>query len=274
MSVPPQGPYPSGPPQQSPGQPQEWGPPAGFSAARSLGAFEPSTPQQPGHGRQGYQRVASGQLGAQPGRQAQNHPQVDYEQHSYPQGYPQTIPSGPQPPAQRPKKKSVVLGGVLGCAGLLLVGTLLTVGRSFAGMGGGTPEVGDCVAITDDSEDDLAFETTACGTADSDHRVVQAKQNHASCDGDYSEITQGATSLCLIPDVNTGDCQNVPGTNSAGISIPMGIDTKVPCGDPDADVELVEVTDSTAGESVCPAEAENYAVFDAPPKTFCFEVLR
>lgn len=163
---------------------------------------------------------------------------------------------------------------MLGCAGFLLIGVLLTVGRSFAGMSGGIPEVGECVAITDDSQDDLAFETTACGTADSDHRVVQAKRNHDSCDGDYSEITQGSTRLCLIPDVTTGDCQKVPGANSAGISIPMGIDTKVPCGDPAATVEIVVAADSTAGEAVCPADAENYAVFDDPPKTFCFELLR
>ncbi|MBB5072170.1 hypothetical protein BJ969_005258 [Saccharopolyspora gloriosae] len=274
MSVPPQGQYPPGHPRQSPGRPTRWGPPAGLPAAPSQGSFPLGTPRQPGHGQLGYQRVAAGQLGVQPGEQAPSYPQVDHGQQSCPQGYPQADPVGPQQPAQPPKKKRGVLGGVLGCAGFLLIGVLLTVGRSFAGMSGGIPEVGECVAITDDSQDDLAFETTACGTADSDHRVVQAKRNHDSCDGDYSEITQGSTRLCLIPDVTTGDCQKVPGANSAGISIPMGIDTKVPCGDPAATVEIVVAADSTAGEAVCPADAENYAVFDDPPKTFCFELLR
>ncbi|WP_243791425.1 hypothetical protein [Saccharopolyspora gloriosae] len=167
-----------------------------------------------------------------------------------------------------------MLAGVLGGAGVVLAGLLVIVGSSFAGADDGTPEVGECVAITDDSKDDLEYETTGCGTAASDHKVAQVRQNYTSCgNGDYSEITQGSTRLCLIPDVAVGDCQRLPGATSGGVSVPTGIDTKVPCGSPEADVKIVTSVRSGIGESACPEDTENYSAFNDPPKTICLKWL-
>ncbi|MEU6128288.1 hypothetical protein ABZ805_03855, partial [Saccharopolyspora sp. NPDC047091] len=202
---------------------------------------------------------------------------------SAPAGPVPTRPGLPQPDQARPRPTSIpasgappkrrrgLLGAGLGCGALLLLGALVP---AQVGLGEAAPQVGQCVAVTDDSERTFAYETTACGTADSDHRIVQVKQNDQACDGDYSEIARGGTRLCLVPDVVVGDCQRVPGASSAGATIPTGIDTKVPCGSPKADVEVVGATDTTAGESACPEGTANYSVFTAPAKTFCFKLTR
>ncbi|GAA3363465.1 LppU/SCO3897 family protein [Saccharopolyspora gregorii] len=187
---------------------------------------------------------------------------------------PGPLPPGPHlaPAGPPPKRRRGLLGVALGCGALLLLGVAGTFVQSQVGMAEAVPQVGECVAVTDDSERTFAYEMTTCGTADSDHRIVQVQHGGASCDGDYSEITRAGTRLCLVPDVVVGDCQRVPGADSAGATIPTGIDTKVPCGSPAADVQVVGAADTTAGESACPEGTANYSVFTAPPKTFCFKL--
>ncbi|MFR9728580.1 hypothetical protein ACL03H_05065 [Saccharopolyspora sp. MS10] len=172
----------------------------------------------------------------------------------------------PSLPGPAPKRSGRMLAGVFGCGGLLLLGIGITAGTALLPAGVGAAEAGQCVAVTDDSPENFTFETTTCGTADSDHEVIEVKRDFEPCDSESSEITKGSTTLCLMPDVVAGDCQKVPG---GGLS-PLGIDTKVPCGSRQANVEVLAAIDTEVGEPGCPEGTENYAVHHDPPKTFCF----
>lgn len=124
-----------------------------------------------------------------------------------------------------------------------------TIAGQVAGDGGGDTEfranVGDCVKLGG-TVDAAEIEHAACGSADSNYRVIATASENAQCPSDadqvyyetFGSVEQGA--LCLDIDWVVGGCMSIP---RYGDDEPFRVD----CTDPTAEsveraVEIIEDT--------------------------------
>ncbi|CAL99896.1 hypothetical protein A8924_0950 [Saccharopolyspora erythraea NRRL 2338] len=244
-------------------------------------------PQQPGFPQSGPQAVPGQAWGApQYGPVGAGYPtqtgQVPPGQAPHAQMPPGQVPPGQVPPQGQgfgpppvPPQPSKGGGGALAAKIISGVVALAVVGLILLGInmvsGSGAPEAGECLNLTNNSTVNPDWEVAPCGSADSDFVIAKQLGGSESCGEDFSEVsksgrrTSGYT-LCLVPDVKAGDCMNIPQY--------MGLEEKVACGDADANMEILSVENSTAGESACDYDQEfQYIVYNepAPGRTICMK---
>ncbi|GAA0511347.1 hypothetical protein GCM10011581_01490 [Saccharopolyspora subtropica] len=120
---------------------------------------------------------------------------------------------------------------------------------------------GACVSITDVDTAEPGWERVGCGSPESDFVIASITSDAQPCPPPYAAVSQdttGGVRLCLVPDVAVGDCLRVP---------VAGVQTKVPCTDPQANRTVTAVST----EAACPPGSEATAYPD-PARTVCTAV--
>ncbi|WP_019814259.1 LppU/SCO3897 family protein [Saccharomonospora saliphila] len=190
---------------------------------------------------------------------------------AYP-GSPQAFgqqPFGPdafgQPPAP-PRRKGTAWAGVVAAVALIVAAVVIVIRWSDAG----TPElaVGDCVHVSDFSGMTASPELLDCEDDDAVLRVAASEDGvDARCpDGHYSVVFSGQKTLCLMFNVERGDCLTNMDPDS-----PKGYE-RVSCADPAAEMVVLRVADGTADPAgACgdlPGRVEPY-VYSEPETVIC-----
>ncbi|MFW0795959.1 hypothetical protein AAFP30_19255 [Gordonia sp. CPCC 205515] len=259
---PPEQPYPGqpGPGQPGPGQPNDGQPPY-------AGPAYGGQPPYPG-GQQSYPGAQQPYPGAQqpyPGAQ------------QYPGQYGQ-YPMGSYPPP--PRKKSLlwlwITLGVVAVVGIAFIG--LVAFGVFATRDVVTDNddvaVGECVHVTGTGSSGLTATKTDCSSEEFTFYVASKIGNGAGCPSDdYSQLTwsengqAGREQLCLVPNLVTDKCYQIPGGGTAHFEDFKVVD----CASTGAaGTQVVRVVTRTDGQPSCVA-GQYQAFFELPrPIGYCF----
>ncbi|WIV60399.1 LppU/SCO3897 family protein [Amycolatopsis nalaikhensis] len=130
----------------------------------------------------------------------------------------------------------------------------------------GTPSNGDCLYLTRESGDRIAYHSVGCGSDKATYKVENAYRGTIACaSGDYVrfQAMSGAASgrtLCLALNVRTGDClRDVDDQTTIA---------KVSCADPAAK-ERAEVFSGYRDDDTC-EDADEVLSYPGPPRrTVC-----
>ena len=169
----------------------------------------------------------------------------------------QQVAGGP-PPGPPRRDRRLVLGVV--AAGVLLLATAVVL--LVVALLPDEIEAGECMSLEDERGGPMS--SAACGSADSDYRVVSVRggQDLDGCGDDYANVFRGAT-YCVVLDVRAGDCLT-SFQEDAGI-LPL----KATCRT--AQDQVTRVVPGQDPESAC-GEDEGYYVFSR--ETVCFAEAR
>ncbi|MGY1722806.1 hypothetical protein [Blastococcus sp. SYSU DS0533] len=154
------------------------------------------------HPGNGPDQNPSGQQPGQPGPYGQP---AQPGQPGQPAGAPVPPQRGATPGGQPQQKSSPVRKVLLAVGGVLVA--LVAVGLLFSMLGGGEPEVGDCVANLDGEQ----VETVECGAAEAEARIVGIDEQEL----DYADFLE--QDVCLdfesaVGAIWVGDDEAEPGT--------------------------------------------------------------
>ncbi|MER7016040.1 hypothetical protein ABT324_31810 [Saccharopolyspora sp. NPDC000359] len=240
------------------GQQPQWGPPPQQQWGQQP---VPGGPPPQGYPPQGYPQQP---MPPQQGYPQQAYPQQPPMQQPVPQqgwqgGPPPGYPAGPPPQQQGGGGKKA-----LGWVGTVVLAIVVVGGgaliRSFDGGG---IAVGECVDVTNPSTTRPEWDKVACGSTESDYKVAKQLDGHATCSSDYDSLEKrGDYVMCLVPDVEVGDCLTAP---------MLDLSTKVSCSDPDAAQEVTTVANNTSGDAACTDDSEKYLTWNEPPLTMCWK---
>jgi hypothetical protein len=178
-------------------------------------------------------------------------------------------PGAPMPaaPGQAPiphwftvKVRITLVACVIAALGL---GSLAALGISRSGSYG-TPSSGDCLYLTREGGDDLAYHRVGCSSNSATYKVENNYRGAIACaSGDYVRfrLSSGTgQTLCLALNVRSGDClRDVDDESTIG---------KVSCGDPVAQ-ERVEILSGYGRDEEC-EDADKVLSYAGPPsRTVC-----
>lgn len=158
---------------------------------------------------------------------------------------------------------------LLGCGALFgwnawKSGSLGAVEEMLSDIGGVDLAEGDCVHIPRGGEN-VDFEQAGCGSARSDFRVVELREDSQKCARQsYGALLVNEDVYCMIPDVEVGDCVTDLGGETTLL-------TKVNCADEAATWRVTGVADVVDSEE-CAAGAM-YQTYPEPARTLCFAEL-
>ncbi|MGP4019416.1 LppU/SCO3897 family protein [Saccharopolyspora sp. 5N708] len=161
-----------------------------------------------------------------------------------------------------------VIGRVL-YVGALSVGISIAI-TAYATFNTDEPAAGQCVNITDADTAEPGWRRADCGSTESDFVIAKVTASSDTCPPGYATASQdtrrtSGMRLCLVPDVVVGDCLRVPRAS---------IETKVRCGEPDADAEVIAVASNTGGGAACPPGTGRFTVYPDPARTVCTKTSR
>lgn len=129
--------------------------------------------------------------------------------------------------------------------------------------GGGTPEAGDCVGVTSQTETSAEVEGLDCDADRASYKVGKVVEgSDASCpeEGLYTEVAQGdsGTKLCLLPNMVEGACYQ---PDEAGTGF-----VKSKCAGPET-IKVTKVVQGSTDLEACPDSAG--MSYPEPPVTYC-----
>ncbi|WP_238604280.1 hypothetical protein [Amycolatopsis sp. Poz14] len=184
-------------------------------------------PQQ-GYGQQGYGQQGYGQQGQSP-----------FQQHYGPGG---------MPPQQSPKRNFPTRTVVLVAVAVVIVAAGVVIGFLKFGNSTSNTHASDCMHI-EKSGSTTTTKTVDCADPGANVKVAVARANRSgTCPrGDYYRYTTGGKNhrvLCLIPNVQQGDCL-------AGLQTASTTYQKVPCTDPQKNAEIVKLVPGAKDRSAC-----------------------
>ncbi|MCI2420369.1 hypothetical protein MOQ72_23260 [Saccharopolyspora sp. K220] len=164
------------------------------------------------------------------------------------------------PPSSRAGK---VIGRIL-YVGALGIGIGIAL-IAYTAFNTDEPDAGQCVNIIGADTAEPGWQRVDCGDAESDFVIAEVTAGSDTCLPEYATVSQdtrrtSGTRLCLVPDVVVGDCLRVPVAS---------IETKVPCGEPGANAQVVAVASNTSGDAACPPGTGRVAVYPNPARTVC-----
>ncbi|NHD18258.1 MULTISPECIES: LppU/SCO3897 family protein [Actinopolyspora] len=158
---------------------------------------------------------------------------------------------------------------LLGCGALFgwnawKSGSAGAVEEMLSDIGGVDLAEGDCVHLPRGGKN-VDFEKAGCGSARSDFRVVELREDSQRCAKEsYGALLVNEDVYCMIPDVEVGDCV-------ADLKGETTLLTKVNCADEAAGWRVTGVADVADSEE-CAAGAM-YQTYPEPARTLCFAEL-
>lgn len=222
---------------------------------------------QPQGGQYGQGQPQGGQYGqGQPGQYGQGQPQGGQQQgFGGQQGFGQQPgqPAFGQSAGSKPNIVAIIAG--VAVAALVVVGAIFVLPSL---LGGGNPEVGDCIIVVQNDEGDFEHEDASCDDPSEEivYHVVQAESGPASCGENYSEYYEEEEgsgdrrfTACLTPIFESGECLASSGS----------VLVKVDCNAVNAEIKIEQRVDS-ADESACSADTVPLVYeLPAPGITYC-----
>jgi hypothetical protein len=143
------------------------------------------------------------------------------------------------------------------------LGSLAALGISRIGSYG-TPSNGDCLYLTREGVDKLAYHGVSCRSNSATYKVENTYRGAIACaPGDYVRFRLGSgtgQTLCLALNVRTGDCLRGADDEST-----IG---KVSCGDPVAE-ERVEILSGYGRDDECEGADKVLSYTGPPARTVC-----
>ncbi|MGW7534206.1 LppU/SCO3897 family protein [Amycolatopsis sp. NPDC054798] len=195
--------------------------------------------------------------------------------HGPQQGYGQNGPSpfqqhygpGGMPPQPGPKRKFPTRTVVLIAVAVVVVAAGVVIGFFTFGNSTSNVHASDCMHI-EKSGSSTAMRSIDCADPGANVRVAVARPNRGDrCPrGDYYRYTTGGKNrrvLCLIPNVQQGDCLS-------GLEPATTTYQKVPCTDPRKNAEIVKLVTGTTDRSACDGSGSTSArSYSEPEEVIC-----